>query len=74
MVDATQRDARGRRHIGLLEDQHGRHLRERLDHQDRWHHGRAGKMSGEEIFVDREVLECGEPAARLMLPDRVDQE
>jgi hypothetical protein len=30
-------------------------------------------MAREKIFVDREVLECGEPGARLMLPDRVDQ-
>jgi len=31
-------------------------------------------MTREEIFVDREVLEGGEPGARLMLPDRVDQQ
>ena len=50
-----------------------RHLRQRLDHQDRRHHRRAGKVSLEEIFVDREVLERDEPGARLVLPDRVDQ-
>jgi hypothetical protein len=31
-------------------------------------------MTREKIFVDREVLEGGEPGARLMLPARVDQQ
>ena len=74
VVDAAQRHARGRRHATLLEDQHRGELRERLDRQDRGHDRRARKVSLKEVFVDREIFEGREPAARLMLPDRVDQE
>jgi hypothetical protein len=73
VVDAAQRDKRGRTHILLLEDEHRGHLRQRFDGQDGRHDRRARKVAREKVLVDREVLECGEPGARLMLPDRVDQ-
>ena len=74
VVHPAQGHARCRRHVAALEEKHRGKLRERLDGQDRGHNGRTGKVSRKEIFVDREILEGREPAARLMLPDRVDQE
>ena len=73
VVDAAQPDARGGRRAGALEDQHGRHLRQRLDHQHTGHQRRAGKVALEELLVDRDVLVRDQADARLVLGDGVDE-
>jgi len=74
VVDAAQVDARVRRSGVAMQQEHGGHLRERLEHHDAGQHRRAGKMPLEEFFVDGDVLDGDEAPARLMLGDRVHQE
>ena len=74
VVDAAQVDARVRRRVLALQQQNRRHLRQRFQHQHRRHQRRARKMSLEEFFVDRDVLDRDQPAARLVLGDRVDEQ
>jgi len=73
-VDTAQRDTGGLRRAGAIENQRRRELRQRLDHEHGRHQRRAGEMSLEIIFADRDVLECHEPVARLVFSDRVDQQ
>ncbi|OFV90984.1 MAG: hypothetical protein A3H95_17135 [Acidobacteria bacterium RIFCSPLOWO2_02_FULL_64_15] len=57
-----------------VEQQHRRHLRQRLDHQHRRHQGHAGKMSLKEVLADREVLDGHQTAAGLVFGDHVDEQ
>ena len=53
--------------------QQRRHLSERLDHQHARHQRRAGKVPLKELFVDGDVLDRHDPAARLVLDDVIDE-
>ncbi len=72
-VDTAKGRARRGWHAGTIEDQHRRHLRQRLDHQHGGHQRRAGEMPLKEFLTDRHVLHRHEPVARLVLSDRVDE-
>ena len=56
-----------------LEQEHGGHLSERLDHQDARHHRGAREVPLEELFVDGDVLVRDQPHARLVLGHGVDE-
>jgi hypothetical protein len=71
---APQRAPGQGRHVPALQQQHGRDLGQRLDHQHGRHERLTGKVPLEEILVDADVLDRDEPATRLVLRDRVDQE
>ena len=74
LVDAAEPDqCRGRR-LRTVEQQHRRHLRERLNHQHSRHQRQAREMSLEEFLVDGDVLDCDKPITRPVLGHRVDQE
>ena len=62
-----------RRGVLAVQQQDGRDLRQRLEHQHARHQRRAGKMPLEELFVDGDVLDRDEPPARLVLGDRVNE-
>ena len=72
-VDAAERGSRRERCAGTIEDEHRRHLRQRLDHQHGGHQRRAGEMPLKELLTDGHVLHRHEPVARLVLSDRVDE-
>ena len=74
VVHAAQRDARVGRRIRALQEQNRGHLSQRLEHQHGRQQRRARKMSLEELFVDRDVLDGDETAARLIFRDRVHEE
>jgi len=73
VVDATQVDARVRRRLLAVQQQHRRHLRQRLEHHHARQHRRARKVSLEEFFVDGDVLDRNQPPSCVVLGDRVDQ-
>ncbi len=56
-----------------LEQQHGGHLGQRLDHQHARHDGSAREMALEELLVDRDVLVRDQAPARVVLHDGVEQ-
>jgi hypothetical protein len=58
----------------LAQQQNRRHLRHRLEHQHRRHQRRAGKMSLEEVFVDRDVLHRNQTPAGLVFGDFIDEQ
>ena len=55
------------------ENEDGRNLRQRLDHQHCGHQGRAGEMPLKEILAHGHVFHRHEPVPRFVLNDRVDQ-
>ena len=71
VVDAAQVDPRVGRRVLAVQQQHRRHLRERLEHHHARQHRSARKMPLEEFFVDRDVLDGDEPPPRVVLGDRV---
>ena len=56
-----------------LEDQNGRHLRERLEHEHGRQQRRAREVALKVLLVDRDVLDRDQTPAWLMLRDRVHQ-
>ena len=58
---------------GRVRQQEGCDLRQRLDHQHPGHERRAGEVSLEEFFVDRDVLDRDEPASGLVFRHRVNE-
>ena len=60
--------------LAALEDQDGRHLGQRLDHEHAGHQWRARKVTLEELLVDGDVLVRDQPVAGLVLGHRVDQQ
>ena len=56
-----------------LQQQNRRHLRQRFEHQHAGQRRRARKVALKEFFVDGDVLDGDETAARLVLRDRVDE-
>jgi hypothetical protein len=73
LVDAAQPGAAERRAVGRFHQQDRRHLRQRLDHEHAGHQRLARKMSLEDVFVDRDVLDGRQAPPRLVLGDRIDQ-
>jgi hypothetical protein len=54
-----------------MQEQHGRHLRERLEHHHAREHGRPWKMTLKEFLVDRNVLDGDQTTPGVVLGDRV---
>jgi len=71
---AAQVRPRGRARAVPIGQQQRGHLRERLDHQHARHERRAGKVTLEELLVDRHVLHGDQPVAGLVLGDGVHQQ
>ena len=73
VVDAAEIDAGIGRRVLTVQQQDGRDLRPRFEHQDGRHERRARKVALEEFLVDGDVLDGDQPAAGLVLGDRVNQ-
>ena len=73
VVDAAQVHPHVRLRVVAMQQQHGRELRQRLEHQDAGHQRRAREVSLKEFFGDGDVLDGHEPAAGFVLGDGVDQ-
>jgi hypothetical protein len=74
VVDATEVRVSGRSAVARwMGQQNGRDLRERLYHEDARHQRSTGKMTLEELFVHRDVLDRHDPPAGLMFHDRIDE-
>ena len=72
VVDPSQIRPRGRA-IAPLREQDGCDLRERLDHQDARHQGRAGKVPLKKLLADRDILVRDDAASGLVLRHRVNE-
>ena len=70
-VDAAQRRPRLGGLAVAIEQQDGRRLRQRLDHQHARHQRRAREVALEEVFADRDVLDRFERAPALVRDDGV---
>ena len=66
VVDPAQVHSSVGGRVAPLEQEQGRHLRQRLEHQDAGHERGARKMALEELFVDGDVLDGDQPASGLV--------
>ncbi len=73
VVHAAQIHAGVGRAVPAFQEQHRRHLRQRLEHEDAWHERRPRKVPLKELLVDGDVLDRDETPPRLVLDDRVDE-
>jgi hypothetical protein len=74
-VDAAQVRPFGGPGVAVaLKQQDRRHLRPRLQHEDRGQQRRAWEMSLEELLVDRDVLDRDDPPPGLVLRDGVNEQ
>ncbi len=74
VVDAAQEDPGVRLPVTRVQQQEGRDLGERLDHQHAGHQRGAGKVALEELLVDGDVLHRHDAPVRLVLGDVVHEE